>query len=195
VRHFLEIVRGNTERLSVLVNDLLDVSKIESGRVTLSLRALEMRTIADDVINDITRRSREENKRMNFALDIPENLPAVRGDLERVRQILGNLVSNGYNYTPDGGQVTIRMRAGDGEVIVDICDNGIGIAPSEQKRVFERFYRGEDPLVLATAGTGLGLAITRTLVEMHGGRIWFQSNGERGEGSVFSFSLPLMDSQ
>lgn len=91
---------------------------------------------------------------MNFALDIPENLPAVRGDLERVRQILGNLVSNGYNYTPDGGQVTIRMRAGEGEVIVDICDNGIGIAPDEQKRVFERFYRGEDPLVLATAGTG-----------------------------------------
>ncbi len=193
VRHFLEIVRGNTERLSVLVNDLLDVSKIESGHVTLSMRSLDMREIAQDVIADITRRSREENKPMEFALDIAENLPAVRGDLERVRQILGNLVSNGYNYTPANGKVTVRMYPGQCEVIVDVVDNGIGIATADQGRIFERFYRGEDPLVLATAGTGLGLAITRSLIEMHGGRIWFASSGERGEGSTFSFSLPPMD--
>ncbi len=195
VRHFLEVVRSNTERLSVLVNDLLDVSKIESGRVTLSMRALDMRQIADDVIVDINRRAREENKAMNFSLEIPDGLPKVRGDLERVRQVLGNLVSNGYNYTPAGGQVTVCMRPGAGEVIVDVRDNGIGIAQADQARIFERFYRGEDPLVLATAGTGLGLAITRSLVEMHGGRIWFQSSGERGIGSVFSFSLPVMESE
>jgi PAS domain S-box-containing protein len=193
VRHFLEIVRGNTERLSVLVNDLLDVSKIESGHVTLSMRSLDMREIAQDVIADITRRSREENKPMEFALDIADHLPAVRGDLERVRQILGNLVSNGYNYTPAGGRVTVRMYPGQCEVIVDVVDNGIGIATADQGRIFERFYRGEDPLVQATAGTGLGLAITRSLIEMHGGRIWFASSGERGEGSTFSFSLPPMD--
>ena len=195
VRHFLEIVRGNTERLSVLVNDLLDVSKIESGHVTLSMRALDMREIAGDVIADITRRSREENKLMAFALDIPDGLPEVRGDVERVRQILGNLVSNAYNYTPEDGVVTVRMCAGQEEVVVDVCDNGIGIAPADQARLFERFYRGEDPLVLATAGTGLGLAITRSLVEMHGGRIWFTSSGERGVGSVFSFSLPVMETE
>jgi PAS domain S-box-containing protein len=195
VRHFLEIVRGNTERLSVLVNDLLDVSKIESGHVTLSMRALDMREIAGDVIADITRRSREENKPMAFTLELADGLPEVRGDVERVRQILGNLVSNAYNYTPEGGVVTVRMCAGQQEVIVDVCDNGIGIAPADQARLFERFYRGEDPLVLATAGTGLGLAITRSLVEMHGGRIWFTSSGERGVGSVFSFSLPVMETE
>jgi PAS domain S-box-containing protein len=191
VRHFLEVVKGNTERLSVLVNDLLDVSKIESGRVTLSWQAIDMREIAEDVISDINRRSREENKPMTFDLDIPLDLPRASGDLERVRQVLGNLVSNGYNYTPEGGKVTVQMDTEGQEIVIHIRDNGIGILPQDERRIFERFYRGEDPLVLATAGTGLGLAITKSLVEMHNGKIWFFSNGIRGEGSVFSFSLPI----
>jgi PAS domain S-box-containing protein len=190
-QHFLQVVKGNTERLSVLVNDLLDVSKIESGRVTLSWQAIDMREIAEDVISDINRRSREENKPMTFNLDIPLDLPRASGDLERVRQVLSNLVSNGYNYTPEGGKVTLQMGTEGQEIVIQVRDNGIGILPQDQRRIFERFYRGEDPLVLATAGTGLGLAITKSLVEMHNGKIWFSSTGIRGEGSVFSFSLPI----
>ncbi len=188
-RHFLEIVRSNTERLSVLVNDLLDISRIESGRVTLNFRAVNLREVAEDVDADIRRRSREENKAMEFVYEIPDDLPPVRGDLERVRQVLGNLVTNGYNYTPAGGLVTVQMHAVDQGVQVDVTDNGIGIAPKDQGRIFERFYRGEDQLVLATAGTGLGLSLSKTIIEMHHGRIWFSS--QPGNGSTFSFILPV----
>ena len=86
----------------------------------------------------------------------------------------------------------MRIHAEGGEVQVDIEDNGIGVNLEQQSRIFERFYRGEDPLVLSTAGTGLGLAISKILVEMHRGRIWFKSSGIRGEGSIFSFALPVM---
>ena len=189
--HFLKIVKSNTERLGVLVNDLLDVSRIEAGRLTLNLHPLDLQEIAKDVISDIQRRSKEENRPMTFTLEIPKGLPFALGDAERVRQVLGNLVSNGYNYTPDNGCVKIVITEVDQAIQVDVKDNGIGITPSEQHRIFERFYRGEDPLVLASAGFGLGLAIARNLVEMHKGRMWFSSSGVRGEGSTFSFTLPV----
>ncbi len=193
--HFLKIVKSNTERLSVLVNDLLDVSRIEAGRLTLNNQALDLHEIAEDVIADLRRRSTEENRPMTFELVIPTGLPFAQGDTERVRQILGNLVVNGYNYTPDGGCVSVKIVEVEHDLQIDVRDNGIGIRPSEQGRIFERFYRGEDPLVLQTAGFGLGLAIAKTLVEMHHGRMWFSSTGERGEGSVFSFTLPVFEKE
>jgi signal transduction histidine kinase len=191
-RRFLEIVKGNTERLNVLVNDLLDVSKIEAGRVVLSLQPVDLREIADEVIEEAQRRSRDENKPINFQLEAPKGLPRVLADPVRIRQVLVNLVNNSYNYTPENGQVNVRIHPVDGEVQVDVQDNGIGINVNDQARIFERFYRGEDPLVLATAGTGLGLALSKILIEMHHGRIWFQSSGVRGEGSLFSITLPAI---
>jgi PAS domain S-box-containing protein len=191
--HFLNIVKSNTERLSVLVNDLLDVSRIEAGRVSLNFQSLDMREVAEDVIVDAQRRARDENKAMNFILDIPRGLPFAMGDVERVRQVLSSLVNNGYLYTPENGCVTVHINELDQAIQVDVEDNGIGIGEEEQNRIFERFYRGEDPLVLASAGTGLGLAIARTLIEMHKGRIWFKSSGVRGEGSTFSFTLPVQE--
>jgi PAS domain S-box-containing protein len=189
--HFLEIVRSNTERLAVLVNDLLDVSRIEAGRVTLSLQALDLRELAEDVITTLSRRMQEEERPMKIELDIPPDLPRVHGDLERVRQIIDNLLENAYQYTEIGGTINLRMHP-EGEMMqIDVKDNGIGITLEEQKRVFERFYRGEDPLVLATSGTGLGLSIVNSLVDMHKGNLWLESNGTRGEGSVFSFTIPL----
>ena len=127
-------------------------------------------------------------------IDSPELLPRVHGDAERVRQILLNLMDNAYHYTPENGTITVHLHAldGTGEVQVDVEDNGIGIAETDQERVFERFYRGDDPLVLATPGTGLGLAIVKQLVEMHNGRIWMKSEGVPGEGSTFSFTLPIV---
>jgi len=188
---FLEIVKANTERLTILVNDLLDVSRIEAGRVTLDLQALEMQDIVEDVFSYVRRRSREENKPMEFLLEASHSLPKVTGDLERVQQVLNNLVVNAYNYTPANGRILVRLRPMGQEVQVDVIDNGVGIAPKDHKRIFERFYRGEDPLVLSTAGTGLGLALSKTLIEMHHGRIWFSSSGVPGEGSTFSFTLPV----
>jgi signal transduction histidine kinase len=189
--HFLEVVRSNTQRLNVLVNDLLDVSRIEAGRVILSVQPLDLTEIAQDVANDILGRSREENKPIAIRVEAQPGLPHVEGDLERISQVITNLVGNAYNYTPDGGEVLIRLHEAGGEVQVDVQDNGIGIALEEQHRIFERFYRGEDPLVLKTAGTGLGLSIVKNLVEMHHGRIWFNSPGAPGLGSTFSFTLPV----
>ena len=190
--HFLNIIKSNTERLNILVNDLLDVSRIESGRVTLSPQALDLREVAEDVIEEVLRRSQEESKPMALSLDSPKKLPPVNGDLERVRQILSNLVFNAYHYTPENGTITVHIQLiNDGEAVqVDVSDNGVGIALEDQERIFERFYRGEHPLVLATPGTGLGLSIVKQIIEMHKGRMWMKSSGIPGEGSTFSFTLP-----
>ncbi|MEW6287259.1 MAG: GAF domain-containing protein, partial [Chloroflexota bacterium] len=193
--HFLNIIKSNTERLNILVNDLLDISRIESGRVTLSPQALDLRELAEDVIEDVLRRSQEENKPMALSLDAPKKLPLVYGDMERVRQVLSNLVFNSYHYTPENGTITVHIHPlnGENQVQVDVEDNGVGIPREDQERIFERFYRGEHPLVLATPGTGLGLSIVKQIVEMHKGRIWMKSSGVPGEGSVFSFTLPLYE--
>ncbi len=191
--HFLEIVHNNIERLNSLVDDLLDISRIEAGRVTLNPQSVNMREVAEDVIAETLRRSQQENKPMALSLDAPTKLSPVMGDGERIRQIIGNLVDNAFNYTPSNGTIRINIRQQNGDLQIDVQDNGVGIAPEDQGRVFERFFRGEHPLVLATPGTGLGLPIVRQLVEMHRGRIWMNSTGIPGEGSTFSFTLPILN--
>jgi PAS domain S-box-containing protein len=189
--HFLEIVSSNTERLSILVNDLLDISRMEAGRVSLSLQPLDLREIAESVMGEVARHSKVEKREMDLKLDAPPDLPRVYGDLERVHQILNNLLDNAYRYTPEKGHLTVHLKKVEDEVQVDVIDNGVGIAPKDQDRIFERFFRGENPLVLATPGTGLGLPIVKQLVNMHKGRIWMKGTGIAGEGSTFSFTLPL----
>jgi PAS domain S-box-containing protein len=189
--HFLEIVKSNTERLAILVNDLLDISRIEAGKVTLSLQPLDLREIVRQAAADLTKRSESDQKPMDIHTHLPEKLPLVYGDKERVRQILDNLLENAYYYTPEHGHIDLKVHVASGDVQVDVKDNGIGILPKDQPRVFERFFRGEDPLVLATSGTGLGLSIVSRLIEMHKGRIWFHSAGVAGKGSTFSFTLPI----
>jgi len=127
---------------------------------------------------------------MSLFLEVPDGLPRANGDRERIRQVLSTLALNSYNYTPPGGKVTVRIDKNDAELQVDVQDNGIGLSNKDKMHIFERFYRGDDPLVVASAGAGLGLVIARTLVEMHRGRIWFKSSGVRGEGTTFSFTLP-----
>jgi signal transduction histidine kinase len=127
---------------------------------------------------------------MSIQLTLAPGLPRVVGDPERIQQIVFNLLDNAYNYTPERGRITVGAHLQGAEVQVDIQDTGIGIPPAEQERVFERFYRGEDPLVLATAGTGLGLSIVRYLIEAHGGRVWIESAGLPGQGTLISFTLP-----
>jgi len=190
--HFLDVVKNNIDRLNILVSDLLDVSRFEAGQVILSPQPLDLREVSEAVIADVLRRSQEENKPMALSLDAPRLLPRVFGDAERVRQIIDNLVDNAYHYTPENGTIKVHIHLlGTGEVQVDVIDNGVGIAQPDQERIFERFYRGEHPLVLATPGTSLGLPIVKQLVEMHNGRIWMTSKGIPGQGSTFSFTLPV----
>jgi len=189
--HFLDVVRNNIQRLNILVSDLLDISRIESGRVILEQQPINMYHLAEDVIAEALRRSQTEGKPMALSLEASKNLPSVMGDSGRVRQILSNLVNNAFNYTPENGTIRVNIQQVNGEIQVDVEDNGIGVKVEDQERLFERFYRGEHPLVLATPGTGLGLPIVRQLVEMHKGRMWMKSPGVPGEGSVFSFTLPI----
>lgn len=192
---FLDIVKSNTERLAILVNDLLDISRIEAGRVSLSLQPLDLLEMGRKAIDDLKRRSQQDNKPMQISFKAPASLPRARGDMERIFQILENLLENAYYYTPEGGKISLSLQAVNGEVQAAIRDNGIGIPPDLMERVFERFYRGEHPFVLATSGTGLGLSIVRTLVEMHTGRIWLESAGLPGLGSTFYFTLPVYDAE
>lgn len=191
--HFLDIVKNNIDRLNTLVGDLLDISRIEAGRVSLAPQALDLHQVAEAVITEMKGASQKEKKPMAFSLKAPKSLPRVMGDPERVRQIMMSLVDNAYHYTPENGSVEVHIHTVPkrGEIEVDVSDDGIGIAAADQARVFERFFRGENPLVLATPGTGLGLAIVKQLVEMHHGRIWLKSAGVEGQGSTFSFTLPV----
>ncbi len=189
--HFLEIVKMNTERLAVLVNDLLDISRIESGKVDLSMLPLNLDELVDEIIDDLKHRSQEENKPVGVTKKVPPDLPRVFGDRDRVHQILANLVDNAYHYNEPGGQIAICMHPIAGFVQVDVQDTGMGIPEVEQPQVFERFFRGEGPLVMGVSGTGLGLSIVQNLVHMHQGQIWLESSGVPGKGSTFSFTLPL----
>lgn len=191
-KHFLDVVRTSAIRLQILINDLLDLSHIETGQVKLQIKPSDLRQTVQEVVEQMRNRAKEENKPITFTLNLPQAMPLVQMDKERILQVVNALVLNGYNYTPDNGRVDVTLSVVGAEVQVDVRDTGIGIVDEEKPRMFERFYRGNDPLVLATAGTGLGLAMARTLVEMHHGRIWFESSGVSGEGSVFSFTLPLV---
>ncbi len=184
---FLQIVQSNANRLVTLINDLLDISRIESGRLELNIHPVRMETVIQEVADLLHQQCAQKN----LALDvhIEPNIGPVLGDRNRLIQIVTNLVSNAHRYTPEGGRITLALSCSDGVVRVDVRDTGIGIAPEDQSKVFQRFYRVKDSTVQSVSGTGLGLPITKMLVEMHGGRLWVES--ELGKGSTFTFILPL----
>jgi PAS domain S-box-containing protein len=194
-RRFLEIIRSNTFRLEILVNDLLDISHLESGKAKLSFQSLDVHQLLNEMREHVEHRSQEEDKEMSFQIEAPQIIPKLRGDLERVRQILANLVENSFNFTPAGGLIRMRIRYVGDQIEIDVIDNGMGISLPEQERIFERFFRGEQSLLLGISGTGLGLSIVLNLVEMHGGRIWVTSDGIPGKGSTFTVSLPAVTAE
>ncbi len=185
---FLKKVKTNADRLTNLVNDLLDISRIEQGRIELLCRPQSVEALISQIMDLVQPKIKEKNQ--TLATVLPSQLPQVFCDPDRLAQILTNLVSNAYKYTPIGGDITIYAYVRAGMMHIAIADTGIGIAPENQKRIFERFSRVEDdPAVYEVSGTGLGLAISLSLIQMHGGSIWLES--ELGEGSIFTFSLPL----
>ena len=195
---FLEVIKNNADRLSLLVNDLLDISRIETGRMPLDRRPIDLSELVANVVDSLHGRVEQEEKAMAIEVDLPEGLPAVWGDIDRVTQILTNLLDNAFNYTPAGGAITIAAAPGrkaDADapaewIAVRVIDTGIGIAPDEQAKILDRFYRSDRPDVQRVSGTGLGLAIVNHLVDMHGGRLAVHSEGP-GKGSTFSFTLPV----
>lgn len=187
-RDFLAIIKNNIDRLTVLVNDLLDLSRVESGRLAVSPVEMQVGEIITQVVGAMAARVAE--KRLSLQTDVPPDLPNVIADPARVLQILTNLVANAYQYTLPGGEIVVAARALGDEVHISVRDTGIGIAPEDQEKIFDRFFRADHPVVHEVSGTGLGLAIVRSLVELQGGRIWVES--QLGAGSTFTFSLPTV---
>jgi signal transduction histidine kinase len=187
-RESLAIVKKNSERLLGLINDLLDVSRMEAGRLDLHRTSLDLAHLIREVAGSL--RPLIETKRQQLRLDLGEALPAVWADQDRVTQILTNLIANAHKYTLVEGSITVAAHREDGFVRVDVSDTGIGLSPEDQAQLFTKFFRAQDRSPHAGGGTGLGLAITRFLVELHGGRITVSS--APGQGSTFSFSLPAL---
>jgi signal transduction histidine kinase len=187
-RHYLVRVRDNADRLGRMVSDLLDLTRIEAGKVELTLQALDAGEAVSEAVE--TFRPIARARPVGLILDVEPGL-RVWADGDKLQQILTNLVSNAVKFTPGGGQVTVRgCRRGSTTVRLDVQDSGPGIAPQDRERVFDKFYQvgrteGERP-----DGTGLGLTIARHLVELHGGRIWVEA--APGSGATFALELPAV---
>jgi PAS domain S-box-containing protein len=184
---FLNIVKSNADRLAELVEDLLDLSRIETGRLHLQLDDVSLPEVIHGVIDSF--QSEIEEKELELIIDVPPDLPRVKGDRDRLIRILTNLVSNACKYTPTSGRLCITAAPQDGFLRVGVADTGIGISKEDQAKLFDRFFRVDHPMVRDSSGTGLGLSIVKSLVELHGGTLQVES--ELGEGSEFSFTLPL----
>ena len=189
---FLNIVTNNVDRMDRLVQDLLDVSRIDAGRIRLEIQDVHMQDVIDEVL--LSTKTQIEAKHLELTIEVDE-LPELRADYRRIVQILTNLISNAYKYTPEGGGITVIAKPyhGNGQgggISVTVKDTGYGISEEDQAKLFTNFFRASDQNIRNEPGTGLGLSITKNIIESHGGELIFES--ELNKGSSFTFTLPLI---
>ena len=182
----LERVQASGRHLLGLINDVLDLSKIEAGQLTLASNDYSFHDVVQSVISGVESLAAE--KQLKLSADLPADLPVGRGDERRITQVLMNLVGNAIKFT-DTGEVAVRVTAPDGMFVTSVTDTGPGIPEDQQQRIFDEFQQVDSSSTRKKGGTGLGLAIAKRIVELHGGRIWVESLV--GQGSTFSFSLPV----
>jgi signal transduction histidine kinase len=187
MRTVLKRIESNGKHLLALINDVLDLSKIEAGQLTLSLAEYSLNEVARNVYSAVEPLAAQKNLR--FKLEVPTDLPRGRGDEHRLTQVLLNLVGNAIKFT-DAGEVRINATAANGSFRVAVADTGPGISAADQGKLFQEFQQADSSVTRNKGGTGLGLAISRRIVEMHGGTIWVES--EVGKGSTFVFKLPVI---
>jgi PAS domain S-box-containing protein len=185
--HYLNRVHQSNQRMINLVEDLLDVSYIESGKINLSPSPLALEGVITDVVTELASKGFE--KQITLKVNRTRKLPLVLADETRLRQILVNLVDNAIKYSFPRSEVVVDFKAQGDELVTSIADTGVGITQSQIERIFQKFGRIYNPMSVQSGGTGLGLYIVKRLVESHGGRIWVSSR--EGKGSKFSFSLPI----
>ena len=188
---FLTTIRNNVNRMATLVSDLADISRIESGNLRLEPRTVPVWDVIDEVVT--LTKTQVEKKKQNLHIDIPSELPKSWCDRNRLAQVMTNLISNANKYTPEGGKITVQAIRVDGMIQIKVQDNGHGMTAEDQGQLFSKFFRSADEKVREAPGTGLGLSITKNLIELQGGKIWFES--EYGKGTVFYFTVPVHENQ
>ncbi|MGA9116597.1 MAG: ATP-binding protein, partial [Bacteroidota bacterium] len=185
-RDFLEKAHRHADRLNALLNDLIDISRIESGEMKMSFRYFAVNGFLAGVLDEM--RAKAERKSLSLALgSLPEEGEEAYGDRERLRQVMVNLLDNAVKYTAEGGRITVSASSAKGRIVIEVSDTGCGIPAEHLPRIFERFYRVDRDRSRQVGGTGLGLAIVKHIIEAHGGTITAAS--EPGKGSVFTFTL------
>ncbi len=195
---FLSMAERNINRLTNILNDLLNLSRIESGKMEMNFQELDLKGVIEFVLNSL--KLQAENKSIQLKCDVEDSLQRVYGDREKVEQILTNLIGNAIKFTSEGGEIRITAKPLTGDenrhkkmVSISIQDNGMGIPEEHLSQIFEKFHQVEGSLHRSTSGTGLGLAITKGLVEAHQGKIWVES--QLGKGSTFTFTLPISEGE
>ena len=189
-KHFLTMAYEQSKHLNNLVDDLLDLSRMETGRLEIKIGAVSMHDVIDRVAKRLGNGAKE--KGIDLQVSLPSRLPNVQGDAERLEQVVTNLVDNGIKFTPQGGEVAIKACVKDEDLMVQVIDTGIGIPADVLPNLFQRFYQVDGSATREAGGTGLGLHIAKQIVEGHGGRIWAKST--LGRGSTFSFTIPISPS-
>lgn len=185
----LAVIEEEADRLDRLISNFLEASRLQAGGVKLQLSYLNLADIAKTEVEKL----QATTDKHTFTLEFPENFPPIQGDYDRLREVLTNLVGNAIKYSPEGGQIKVGGELGPANTVrIYVSDEGIGIPPADQERIFERFHRVDNRLARQTPGTGLGLFLVRAVVEAHGGRVWV--NSLPGRGSVFWVELPIGDS-
>jgi signal transduction histidine kinase len=182
---YLKDIHASGQHLLSLINDILDLSKIEAGRMELELTEFNLPATLDNALTLVRERAGRQGITPHTTVD--ERLGQVQADERKIRQVVLNLLSNAIKFTPEGGRIGVRAVPGDGVVEVSVSDTGVGIAPEDQEAIFEEF-RQVGTAAKKVEGTGLGLALSRKFIELHGGRIWVES--QVGVGSTFTFTIP-----
>ncbi len=182
---YLRVILDETTRLNRLLNDLLDLSRLETGQAKWPMEPVRLEYVLDDVVTKLS--PQLEKQGLLAETDCPENLPAVLGNRDRLQQVLINLLGNAISFTPQGGRIKLSAKEEGASIRVSISDTGVGIPPEEQEKVWERFHKVDRARTRGLGGTGLGLAIVRQIVEAHGGKVGLKSTP--GRGSTFSFTL------
>jgi len=186
IKEVMERIQQSGNRLLGLINAVLDLSKIEAGRITLSLADYSMPSVVQTVCTAVEPLATE--RRLALKVTVPPDLPVGKGDEQRITQVLTNLVGNAIKFT-EVGEVGVHVTSENGAFMVAVSDTGVGIAEADQQKVFEEFQQADSSSTRKKGGTGLGLTIAKKIIELHGGRIWVESS--LGKGSTFSFTLPV----
>ncbi len=188
-KNYVNYILTSGKHLLLLINQILDMAKVESGKMKLALSSLPMKSLLNDI--SILMADMVSKKKIELSLEIAEDLPNIEADELKVKEILYNLLSNAINFTPEGGKIGLRAKKVDAEIAIEIWDTGIGIAPENLEKVFEGFFRIDTPYSRVTEGTGLGLPLSKKMVELHGGKFSVESGG-LNKGTQVKFTLPII---